>query len=108
MFLQTAPFILAALVQLVTGIQQDEWQPFQPISQRDISFGSIAPQEYQQASSGGQCEVFKVGFTQDLYFQYVQYKTDMPDLKEFTLCFWSKFSNHSNDHPLFSYAGELK
>lgn len=27
-------------------------------------------------------------------------------MKEFTLCMWTKFHNHSNDHPLFSYAGE--
>lgn len=31
----------------------------------------------------------------------------MPDLKEFTLCMWNKFHNHSNDHPLFSYAGKI-
>lgn len=30
----------------------------------------------------------------------------MPDLKEFTLCMWHKFYNHSSDHPLFSYASE--
>lgn len=51
------------------------------------------------------CGLYKVGFAQDLYFQYVQYKTKMPELKEFTLCMWTKFNNHSNDHPLFSYAG---
>ncbi|KAK0078160.1 hypothetical protein PV325_002921 [Microctonus aethiopoides] len=28
----------------------------------------------------------------------------MPDLKEFTLCMWTKFTNHTNHHPLFSYA----
>lgn len=27
-------------------------------------------------------------------------------MKEFTLCMWSRFYNHTNDHPLFSYAGE--
>lgn len=31
----------------------------------------------------------------------------MPDLKEFTLCMWHKFYNHSSDHPLFSYASKL-
>ncbi|XP_077302543.1 pentraxin-related protein b6 isoform X3 [Arctopsyche grandis] len=50
------------------------------------------------------CGLYKVGFSQDLYFQYVQYKANMPDLKEFTLCTWTKFHNHSNDHPIFSYA----
>lgn len=37
--------------------------------------------------------------------QYIHYKTSLPDLKEFTVCLWHKFYNHSNDHPLFSYAG---
>ena len=38
--------------------------------------------------------------------QYIHYKTSLPDLKEFTVCLWHKFYNHSNDHPLFSYAGK--
>ncbi|KAK9500071.1 hypothetical protein O3M35_001409 [Rhynocoris fuscipes] len=41
---------------------------------------------------------------QDNYFQYIQYKAHIPDMKEFTLCTWHKFYNHSVDHPLFSYA----
>ncbi|XP_028129164.1 uncharacterized protein LOC114325320 [Diabrotica virgifera virgifera] len=62
--------------------------------------------DYQHGAVPGrdQCQIYKVGFTQDLYFQYIQYKTQIPDLKQFTLCYWSKFYNHSNDHPLFSYA----
>ncbi|PNF27600.1 hypothetical protein B7P43_G02273 [Cryptotermes secundus] len=36
--------------------------------------------------------------------QYIQYKTSLPDMKEFTVCMWHKFYNHTNDHPLFSYA----
>ncbi|CAG9768601.1 unnamed protein product [Ceutorhynchus assimilis] len=55
-------------------------------------------------NNNDQCSLYKVGFLQDLYFQYIQYKTDIPDLKEFTLCYWSRFANHSNDHPIFSYA----
>ncbi|KAL0277331.1 UNVERIFIED_CONTAM: hypothetical protein PYX00_004668 [Menopon gallinae] len=50
------------------------------------------------------CPLYKVSFKQDLYFQYIQYKVHMPELKEFTICMWSKFHNHSYDHPLFSYA----
>lgn len=69
------------------------------------SFSSVVANRYQQPS-GGQCDLYKVGFTQDLYFQYIQYKIDTPDLKEFTLCYWAKFANHSNDHPIFSYAGK--
>lgn len=52
------------------------------------------------------CALYKAAMTQDLYFQYIQYKVHMPDLKEFTLCMWHKFYNHSSDHPLFSYASE--
>lgn len=72
------------------------------------SFPRLVAQSYQQPKFGSrdQCEIYKVGFTQDLYFQYIQYKIGLPKLKEFTLCAWSKFSNHSNDHPLFSYAGK--
>lgn len=72
------------------------------------SLPSLVAQSYQQpgsANSENQCELYKVGFTQDLYFQYIQYKINFPELKEFTVCYWSKFLNHSNDHPIFSYAG---
>jgi hypothetical protein len=41
-----------------------------------------------------------------LLLQYIQYKTSLPDFQEFTICLWHKFYNHSNDHPLFSYAGK--
>ncbi|XP_011881276.1 PREDICTED: uncharacterized protein LOC105569427 [Vollenhovia emeryi] len=50
------------------------------------------------------CSLYKVAMTQQLYFEYIHYKVDLPDMKEFTLCMWTKFHNHSNDHPLFSYA----
>ncbi|XP_066584528.1 uncharacterized protein [Prorops nasuta] len=51
-----------------------------------------------------QCALYKISMSQQLYFEYIHYKTDLPDMKEFTLCMWMKFHNHSNDHPLFSYA----
>ncbi|XP_075990641.1 pentraxin-related protein b6 [Anticarsia gemmatalis] len=50
------------------------------------------------------CSVYKVSMNQELFYQYVEYERDLPDLKEFTLCMWKKFHNHSNDHPLFSYS----
>ncbi|XP_076237332.1 pentraxin-related protein b6 [Calliopsis andreniformis] len=50
------------------------------------------------------CTLYKVAMNQQLYFEYIQYKFNMPDMKEFTLCMWTKFYNHTNDHPLFSYA----
>lgn len=52
------------------------------------------------------CSVFKVSMNQELFYQYVEYEKEIPDLKEFTLCAWTKFHNHSADHPLFSYAGK--
>ncbi|XP_050302833.1 uncharacterized protein LOC126740727 [Anthonomus grandis grandis] len=66
--------------------------------------GGVGYEETAPEPSNDQCALYKVGFTQDLYFQYIQYKTHIPDLKEFTLCYWAKFNNHSNDHPIFSYA----
>ncbi|XP_018330766.1 uncharacterized protein LOC108740787 [Agrilus planipennis] len=75
------------------------------------SYSRLIAQQYKQPAldksiASDQCELHKVGFTQDLYFQYIQYKIGIPELKEFTLCYWSKFYNHSNDHPVFSYAVE--
>ncbi|XP_046615163.1 uncharacterized protein LOC124302734 [Neodiprion virginianus] len=51
-----------------------------------------------------QCALYKVSMNQQLYFEYIHYKIDLPDMKEFTLCAWTKFHNHTNDHPIFSYA----
>nr|XP_050862143.1 uncharacterized protein LOC127069313 [Vespula vulgaris]XP_050862144.1 uncharacterized protein LOC127069313 [Vespula vulgaris] len=51
-----------------------------------------------------QCSLYKISMSQQLYFEYIHYKIDLPNIKEFTLCIWSKFHNHTNDHPLFSYA----
>lgn len=68
----------------------------------------FAPNKYAgpPTSAGDSCSVYKVSMNQEVFFQYVEYEKDIPDLKEFTLCMWTKFHNHSNDHPLFSYAGE--
>lgn len=52
------------------------------------------------------CSVYKVSMNQELFYQYLEYDKEVPDLKEFTLCMWTKFHNHSSDHPLFSYSGE--
>ncbi|KAJ8935981.1 hypothetical protein NQ318_000851 [Aromia moschata] len=86
------------------------WHPFQQAPAPLPGFGGGFLDHgggfgHQHVDAGDECEVYKVGFTQDLYFQYVRYKSDVPDLKQFTLCFWSKFYNHTNDHPIFSYAG---
>ncbi|XP_023933871.1 uncharacterized protein LOC112042900 isoform X2 [Bicyclus anynana] len=55
-------------------------------------------------SGSDSCSVYKVSMNQELFYQYVEYQTKLPDLKEFTLCMWTKFHNHTEDHPLFSYA----
>ncbi|GJQ69958.1 putative pentaxin [Trypoxylus dichotomus] len=88
-------------------------ESWQPVLEHDIypkiqlqtapSFSSLVAQTYQP-NQGDQCGLYKVGFSQDLYFQYIQYKTLIPEMKEFTLCYWNKYNNHSTDHPLFSYA----
>lgn len=108
------------LVPLSKSVHEQDWQPLLqtpevfPGSQEAAfpeppSFSSIVAQSYQPNGlqhGSDQCELYKVAFKQDLYFQYVQYKVEIPPLKEFTLCYWAKYTNHSNDHPLFSYAGE--
>jgi len=39
-----------------------------------------------------------------LLFQYIVYKTKIPDLKEFTLCHWHNIFNYTHDQPIFSYS----
>ncbi|XP_034839178.1 uncharacterized protein b6 [Maniola hyperantus] len=56
------------------------------------------------SSGSDSCSMYKVSMNQELFYQYVEYQTKLPDLKEFTLCMWTKFHNHTDDHPLFSYA----
>lgn len=115
--LQTSSALLLLLTPLVLAIQ-----PWQPVLHPDLytkdspstsysgsyhSGALLSTHGFGSSSSGhtqGQCDLYKVGFTQDLYFQYIQYKLELPELKEFTLCHWNKFTNHTNDHPIFSYA----
>lgn len=115
-----ACIIALILPSLCNSIHEQEWQPLlQPdvfpnspeILSDSPSFSSLVAQSYQSNTlphtPADQCELYKVGFKQDLYFQYIQYKVEIPPLKEFTLCYWAKYTNHSNDHPLFSYAGKV-
>lgn len=100
--------IFVLIVHSCVGVEN--WQPIlesDVFSKSPVSYSSLIAQRYQPVpGDGNQCELYKVGFTQDLYFQYVQYKTHVPEMSEFTLCYWSKFTNHSTDHPMFSYAGK--
>lgn len=57
-----------------------------------------------QPSASDTCSLYKVSMNQELVYQYMEYEANLPDLKEFTLCMWKKFHNHSDDHPLFSYS----
>ncbi|KAJ9600094.1 hypothetical protein L9F63_009605 [Diploptera punctata] len=105
--------ILLVLVPLLAcSAVKGEWRPVAPQLDSE-SHLSLAYHAIQGAGAGAedifhqdndQCALYKVSFVQDLYFQYIQYKTSLPDMKEFTVCMWHKFYNHSNDHPLFSYA----
>ncbi|CAG9859038.1 unnamed protein product [Phyllotreta striolata] len=101
---------LCLVLTCTAGVHDpDAWRPYHHHEvYQGLQHSPIAAfqEDYQQSQVPGrdQCQVYKVGFTQDLYFQYIQYKTEIPDLKQFTLCFWTKFYNHSNDHPIFSYA----
>ncbi|XP_044268224.1 uncharacterized protein LOC123013625 [Tribolium madens] len=111
-------YLLLVLVFTSEAVHVDNWHP---VLHSDLYDGiktihtshptGYSTHTFHQSSdssslhgSSNQCELYKVGFLQDLYFQYIQYKTHIPEMKEFTLCFWTKFANHSNDHPIFSYA----
>ncbi|KAG6455993.1 uncharacterized protein LOC115447263 [Manduca sexta] len=69
------------------------------LSNNKLTFLNSAP-----AAMPDTCSVYKVSMNQELFYQYVEYEKSLPDLKEFTLCMWTKCHNHTADHPLFSYA----
>ncbi|EDW82637.1 uncharacterized protein Dwil_GK25027 [Drosophila willistoni] len=46
------------------------------------------------------CSVKKFAFNQD---GVVEYGNQLPELDQFTLCFWMRFTNHSGDHVLLTY-----
>lgn len=62
---------------------------------------------FQSSQSSDSCSLYKISLNQELFYQYIEYDKDLPDLKELTLCMWTKFHNHSQDHPLFSYSGKF-
>ncbi|KYN00759.1 PREDICTED: uncharacterized protein LOC108775658 [Cyphomyrmex costatus] len=111
--------ILAALSHETQAISSS-WRPIVPglpdgagiLHQEASIFGNAPTQTLYEDSphhlllphDQDTCSLYKVSMNQQLYFEYIHYKVDLPDMKEFTLCMWTKFHNHSNDHPLFSYA----
>ncbi|XP_012247154.1 uncharacterized protein LOC105681527 [Bombus impatiens] len=114
-------WILAFFYGFLTTAQaiSTSWSPSFPtptasaLHQGTVAIFENAHSLYDAASSSllahheeDRCTLYKIAMKQQLYFEYVHYKTQLPDMKEFTLCMWTKFYNHSSDHPLFSYAGE--
>ncbi|XP_071874524.1 pentraxin-related protein b6 [Bombus fervidus] len=112
-------WILAFFYGFLTTAQaiSTSWSPSFPtptasaLHQGTAAIFESAQPLYDAASSSllahheeDRCTLYKIAMKQQLYFEYVHYKTQLPDMKEFTLCMWTKFYNHSNDHPLFSYA----
>ncbi|XP_018799826.1 PREDICTED: uncharacterized protein LOC108975637 [Bactrocera latifrons] len=63
--------------------------------------------EYERDLFGGadfgedNCAVKKFAFNHD---GTVTYENDLPDLNQFTICFWSRYTNHSGDHVLLTYS----
>lgn len=56
------------------------------------------------AYSEDQCSVKKYAFNHD---GVVQYDNEIPELAQFTICFWMRFTNHSGDHVILTYSGKL-
>lgn len=50
-----------------------------------------------------ECSVKKFAFNQD---GEVEYGNHLPELDQFTICFWMRFTNHTGDHVLLTYEGE--
>ncbi|XP_026317519.1 uncharacterized protein LOC113228407 [Hyposmocoma kahamanoa] len=120
--------LLCALLGL-TMARDDDWQPIVPeasssystyVKSSERSLESSSPLKilnrrplpsynnklslHHAAPPSDTCSLYKVSLNQELLNQYVEYQKDLPNLKEFTLCMWTKFHNHSQDHPLFSYS----
>ncbi|XP_076300233.1 pentraxin-related protein b6 [Lasioglossum baleicum] len=110
--------IIFSLCAMMAAVSVDAistaWRPSLPQAPSSIlhqDYDTSAAQtlfEFDDSSLlGGEqdkCSLYKVAMRQQLYFEYIHYKTKLPNMKEFTLCMWTKFYNHTNDHPLFSYA----
>ncbi|XP_075155883.1 pentraxin-related protein b6 [Haematobia irritans] len=50
-----------------------------------------------------QCSVKKYAFNHD---GVVHYESEIPELSQFTICFWMRFTNHSGDHVILTYSAE--
>ncbi|KAM8718378.1 hypothetical protein ACLKA7_000190 [Drosophila subpalustris] len=72
------------------------------IKESSLSFPRTTPPLYASTASD-RCSVKKFAFNQD---GTVQYNNDLPELDQFTLCFWMRFTNHSGDHVMLTYEAE--
>lgn len=52
-----------------------------------------------------QCSINKYAFEHE---GTIQYEQSLPKLDQFTLCAWMRFTNHSGDHSIFTYASKYK
>ncbi|XP_049885276.1 uncharacterized protein LOC126380094 [Pectinophora gossypiella] len=123
-------FFVVALIGAAMA-REDDWQPIVPqasysyntyvkspersleaspqvkiVNRRPAYSSNKVSSQYSAAPApmSDSCSIYKVSMNQELFYQHMEYEKDLPDLKEFTLCMWTKFHNHSEDHPLFSYA----
>ncbi|XP_037931669.1 uncharacterized protein LOC119666464 [Teleopsis dalmanni] len=75
-----------------------------PFSFHDEHFGY---DDSFDAAAGGssfgkeQCSVKKYAFNYD---GTVRYNNEVPELNQFTICYWTRFTNHSGDHVILTYS----
>lgn len=84
---------------------EDQYESY---SLEDVEAQAPAPKEPLTFTrtplyGSNRCSVKKFAFNQD---GEVEYGNHLPELEQFTLCFWMRFTNHSGDHVLLTYEGE--
>lgn len=99
--------LLSSMMPLiVVAVHTSGWRPIK--SKPDFFIGPTAKtstlSRYRPQQQLEQCVLHKVSMDQYTFPQYIQYKHKIPDLKQFTLCHWHKFYNHSREQTFFSYS----
>ncbi|XP_013101112.1 uncharacterized protein LOC106082902 [Stomoxys calcitrans] len=86
--------------------QKSNYKAYDPIVPASINFGD-ARFGYKPAGAVAfkedQCSVKKYAFNHD---GVVHYDNEIPELSQFTICFWMRFTNHSGDHVILTYSAE--
>ncbi|XP_034488876.1 uncharacterized protein LOC117792733 [Drosophila innubila] len=67
------------------------------------SSSSSSSSSLSASLSSDRCSVKKFAFNQD---GAVEYNNELPELDQFTLCFWMRFTNHTGDHVMLTYEAE--